>query len=161
MKCPILSLPALAAVFLSGVAIARPNELLGEQGSSVYKREINGIEYNVFHHRSTDVRINYVSNSGICETTPGVEQHSGYLSVGEDMNMWFWFFAARNDPSTAPLALWLNGGPGCSSMIGLFQEHGPCHFVNGSSEPTLNEYSWNTYAVIKLPVRSDLVTERC
>lgn len=60
------------------------------------------------------------------------------------MHMWYWFFEARTDASTAPLTLWLNGGPGCSSMIGLFQEHGPCHFVNGETEPSLNEYSWNT-----------------
>ena len=146
MKHLLFSSEALVALILAGAAIARPNELPSAVGT-LYKRELNGIEYNVFHHRSTDVQINYVSNSGICETTPGVEQHSGYLSVGEDMNMWFWFFASRNNPSSAPLALWLNGGPGCSSMIGLFQEHGPCHFVNGSSEPTLNEYSWNTYAV--------------
>lgn len=31
-------------------------------------------------------------------------------------------------------------------MIGLFQENGPCHFVDGSTEPSLNEYSWNSYA---------------
>lgn len=31
-------------------------------------------------------------------------------------------------------------------MIGLFQENGPCHFEGTATEPTLNEYSWNTYA---------------
>ena len=56
------------------------------------------------------------------------------------------FFEARSNPTTAPLAAWFNGGPGCSSMIGLFQENGPCHFVNGASTPSLNPYSFNEYA---------------
>lgn len=60
--------------------------------------------------------------------------------------MWFWFFEARNEPSEAPLVLWLNGGPGCSSMIGLFQEHGPCRFVDNQTEPSLNPHSWNEHA---------------
>lgn len=64
----------------------------------------------------------------------------------DNVQVWYWFFAARSQPSTAPLVLWLNGGPGCSSMIGLFQEHGPCHFVGGSSKPSLNQYSWNNVA---------------
>lgn len=59
---------------------------------------------------------------------------------------WFWFFEARSNPTTAPLATWFNGGPGCSSMIGLFQENGPCRFVNGSTTPTLNPFSFNNYA---------------
>ena len=32
------------------------------------------------------------------------------------------------------------------SAQGLFQENGPCHFVNGASTPSLNPYSFNTYA---------------
>lgn len=63
-----------------------------------------------------------------------------------DKSRWFWFFEARSNPTTAPLATWFNGGPGCSSMIGLFQENGPCHFVNGASTPSLNPYSFNSYA---------------
>ena len=55
-------------------------------------------------------------------------------------------FEARTNPTTAPLATWFNGGPGCSSMIGLFQENGPCNFVGGASTPSLNPYSWNSYA---------------
>jgi len=90
-----------------------------------------------------DTGIRYVKNSGVCETTPGVEQISGYIDVGTNMSMWFWFFESRNEPETAPFTLWLNGGPGCSSMIGLFQEHGPC-LVNADANSTyLNPYSWN------------------
>lgn len=60
--------------------------------------------------------------------------------------MWWWFFEARKNAKTAPLALWLNGGPGCSSMLGLFQENGPCTFNGGGSQPKLNPYSWNNFA---------------
>lgn len=108
--------------------------------------ERDGVNYTVFEHAATNTTMTFVKNSGICETTPGVNQYSGYLSVGTNMNMWFWFFEARNSPTTAPLATWFNGGPGCSSMIGLFQENGPCHFVNGASTPSNNTYSWNNYA---------------
>ncbi|GAB7350124.1 hypothetical protein MBLNU459_g0788t1 [Dothideomycetes sp. NU459] len=108
--------------------------------------ERDGTNFTVFEHAATGAKLEFVTNSGICETTSGVNQYSGYLSVGTSMNMWFWFFEARNSPSTAPLALWLNGGPGCSSMIGLFQENGPCRFENGASKPSLNPYSWNKYS---------------
>jgi carboxypeptidase C (cathepsin A) len=67
----------------------------------------------VFEHAATQSRIEYVSDSGICETTKGVKQHSGYFSVGEGMNMWFWFFEARKNATNAPLVSWFNGGAQC------------------------------------------------
>lgn len=110
---------------------------------------VNGIPYRTFYHADTNSKLSIVSNSGICETTPNVNQLSGYIRISEDINLFFWFFESRNSPATAPLALWLNGGPGCSSMLGLFVEHGPCRFPDGSpagSDPVLNEESWNSYA---------------
>ncbi|KAI5457689.1 Alpha/Beta hydrolase protein [Mariannaea sp. PMI_226] len=104
------------------------------------------IHESTFKRESTQATLKYVENSGVCETTPGVNQYSGYVSLGKNMSMWFWFFEARKNPEHAPLALWLNGGPGCSSMVGLLQENGPCHFVGNDTEPTLNPYSWNEYA---------------
>lgn len=47
-----------------------------------YILESRGINYTVFDHASTAASLSYVTNSGICETTPGVNQYSGYLSVG-------------------------------------------------------------------------------
>jgi len=54
-------------------------------------------------------------------------------------------FESRSEPSTDPLLLWLNGGPGCSSLLGLFEENGPYKITN---ETTLesNPFSWNNKA---------------
>ncbi|KAF2468891.1 carboxypeptidase S1 [Lindgomyces ingoldianus] len=128
---------------LAGTSLAAPR-VTHDKRSLVTRGQTT---YNVFEHAATGAKIEFVSNSGICETTPGVKQYSGYLSVGDNMNMWFWFFEARQSPSTAPLAAWFNGGPGCSSMIGLFQENGPCKFKVGTSNvPINNTYSFNNYA---------------
>ncbi len=34
-----------------------------------------------------DVGLRVVRNSGVCETTPGVNQISGYVDIGTDMSM--------------------------------------------------------------------------
>lgn len=57
---------------------------------SVSTVERDGVTYNVFEHAATGAKMEFVKNSGICETTKGVNQYSGYLSVGDNMNMWFW-----------------------------------------------------------------------
>lgn len=48
--------------------------------------ERDGTNFTVFEHAATGAKLEFVKNSGICETTPGVNQYSGYLSVGTNMN---------------------------------------------------------------------------
>ncbi|PYI29469.1 alpha/beta-hydrolase [Aspergillus indologenus CBS 114.80] len=103
------------------------------------------------------VQISY-KDPGICETTPGVKSYSGYVhlppgtltELGVDqqypINTYFWFFESRNNPATAPLSIWMNGGPGGSSIIGLLQENGPCVVNKDSNSTELNPWSWNNYA---------------
>ncbi|KAL6246505.1 hypothetical protein RBB50_006742 [Rhinocladiella similis] len=79
---------------------------------------------------------------GVCETTPGVNSYAGFINLGENVHSFFWFFESRNDPANDPITLWLNGGPGSDSLIGLFQEHGPCN-VTEDLVSQLNPYSWN------------------
>ena len=56
-----------------------------------------------------------------------VESYSGFLTVDapNNGNMFFWFFPAEESPETAPVVIWLQGGPGGSSMFGALKLHGP------------------------------------
>jgi carboxypeptidase C (cathepsin A) len=101
-----------------------------------------------------NVTISY-KEPGICETTKGVKSYAGYVhlppgiledlneSQNYNINTFFWFFESRKDPKNAPLSIWMNGGPGSSSMIGLLSENGPCNINIDSNTTTLNPYSWN------------------
>lgn len=81
--------------------------------------------------------------TGICELDPTVKSYSGYADVSENQHIFFWFFEARDvDPNEAPLTVWINGGPGSSSMIGLFQENGPCG-IDEDGNVYSNPYSWS------------------
>lgn len=40
------------------------------------------------------------------------------------------------------ITIWLNGGPGCSSLEGFFQENGLFIWSWGMYEPMINHYSW-------------------
>ncbi|KXT14194.1 hypothetical protein AC579_2459 [Pseudocercospora musae] len=101
------------------------------------------------------VKISYKEND-ICETTPGVHSYTGYIHIPagatEDLspvkqnfpiNLFFWFYEARKNPKNAPLAIWLNGGPGCSSLIGMLDELGPCWVNPDANSTRINEWSWN------------------
>ncbi|GER51766.1 serine carboxypeptidase S10 family protein [Striga asiatica] len=57
-----------------------------------------------------------------------VSQFSGYITVneGHERALFYWFFEAQSQPTNKPLLLWLNGGPGCSSIgYGAAVELGP------------------------------------
>ena len=73
------------------------------------------------------------------------KHYSGYLEGNENKQLHYWFFESSNNPSKDPVVLWLNGGPGCSSMMGLLTENGP-FWVNDGVNLQRNEHSWNTVA---------------
>ncbi|ETN42933.1 uncharacterized protein HMPREF1541_02091 [Cyphellophora europaea CBS 101466] len=88
------------------------------------------------------IRYKEPGKEGVCETTPGVNSYAGFVDLAPDVHSFFWFFESRRDPANDPLTLWLNGGPGSDSLIGLFQELGPCN-ITEDLMTQLNPYAWN------------------
>lgn len=78
------------------------------------------------------------------------DQYAGYVTVNqtEGRALFYWLTEAnRQISSNLPLVLWLNGGPGCSSIAyGASEELGPFRIHKNASSLYLNPYSWNKYA---------------
>ena len=78
------------------------------------------------------------------------KHYAGHVpaSSDDDKKLFYWLFypdvADKNvKDEDIPLLIWLNGGPGCSSMDGLFLENGPFRFDESDTKIYLNPYSWH------------------
>ncbi|XP_031260181.1 serine carboxypeptidase-like 31 [Pistacia vera] len=75
--------------------------------------------------------------------------YAGYVTVNEKNGraLFYWFYEATTRPEEKPLVLWLNGGPGCSSVgYGATQEIGPFIVDTDGQGLKFNPYSWNKEA---------------
>lgn len=66
------------------------------------------------------------------------ESYAGRLPVSDTKNaaeLYFWFFPTSNEAAKDEILIWLNGGPGCSSLEGWLQENGPALWNFSSSPP--------------------------
>jgi vitellogenic carboxypeptidase-like protein len=78
--------------------------------------------------------------------------YAGHVDVGSKVypgrknHLFYWFFESQAHVEQAPLIIWLNGGPGASSLAGLFLENGP--FTIGDDTGKISERlsSWNQEA---------------
>lgn len=75
-------------------------------------------------------------------------QYSGYVTVNEQAGraLFYWLIEspANRRPESRPLVLWLNGGPGCSSVAyGAAEEIGPFRIRPDGKTLYLNPYAWN------------------
>lgn len=80
---------------------------------------------------------------------------SGYLSVNDpntDSKLFYIFYECRNIPpekdvTDVPIVIWLQGGPGGSSLVGNFFESGPYELIEegGQYKEQARQYSWNDY----------------
>ncbi|KAF2464279.1 alpha/beta-hydrolase [Lindgomyces ingoldianus] len=88
-----------------------------------------------------------VNGTGIPEVPFDIgESYAGLLPVSDDPDetrkLFFWFFPSTNALEPEEIVIWLNGGPGCSSLSGLLTENGPFTWEAGTLAPVQNPYSW-------------------
>ncbi|KAH7350830.1 Alpha/Beta hydrolase protein [Rhexocercosporidium sp. MPI-PUGE-AT-0058] len=74
------------------------------------------------------------------------ESYAGLMPISKAANessqLYFWFFPSENPAASDEILIWLNGGPGCSSLEGLLQENGPFSWQYGTPKPVPNPYTW-------------------
>ena len=95
---------------------------------------------------------------GVCDKS--VKQLSGYYHISEpnktNEHYFYWMFESRSRPTQDPFILWLTGGPGCSGMLALLNENGPCSIIKESAveggastlKEVNNPYSWTNNATV-------------
>ncbi|KAF3792852.1 Serine carboxypeptidase II-3 [Nymphaea thermarum] len=78
------------------------------------------------------------------------EQYAGYVTVDEEAGRAFFYYfveAVGFKNQSKPLLLWLNGGPGCSSLgYGAMEELGPFRVASDGRTLYKNKYAWNNVA---------------
>ncbi|WJZ96333.1 hypothetical protein VitviT2T_015028 [Vitis vinifera] len=103
---------------------------------------------------TNDKGLNSLGNEDLVTDLPGqpavdFRHYAGYVTVNEENGraLFYWFYEATTQPNEKPLVLWLNGGPGCSSVgYGATQEIGPFIVDTDGHGLKFNPYSWNREA---------------
>lgn len=95
---------------------------------------------------ASQLREHEVDPDAFCD--PTVTSWSGYIDTAYGgKSLWFYFFESRSNPAKDPVILWTNGGPGCSSSLGLFMELGPCRVPERGGKltpgPPINGTKWH------------------
>ncbi|KAL4801225.1 pheromone-processing carboxypeptidase kex1 [Aspergillus unguis] len=76
-----------------------------------------------------------------------LKMHAGHIEVDPEHNghLFFWHYQNRHIANRQRTVIWLNGGPGCSSMDGAMMEVGPYRLVDNATLE-YNEGSWDEFA---------------
>lgn len=99
-------------------------------------------------YKQSDYKVTNLTQYGLTDDT-----YAGLIPISLEKDdssgsFFFWLVKKRGERNaTTPLVIWLNGGPGCSSMVGMMFENGPftIESIDGNTSYSLisNPYSWN------------------
>ncbi len=76
---------------------------------------------------------------------PNEQWETGDIPLDRDSSttLYYYLFKSRS-PAPRSLVIWLNGGPGSSSAVGLLLENGP-YMLNKTGGLNRNPYAWNEF----------------
>ncbi|KAK3422942.1 hypothetical protein EUGRSUZ_G03292, partial [Eucalyptus grandis] len=77
------------------------------------------------------------------------DHYGGYVTINDMAGRAFYYYFAEagQNKDSMPLLLWLNGGPGCSSLAyGAMQELGPFRVYSDGKTLYRNKFAWNIAA---------------
>ena len=97
------------------------------------------------HAAPNDDAIHFLPGFG----PPPTPMWSGFLDASaaeEDTQLFYWFAQSKQaDWAKRPVVLWLNGGPGSSSLCGMLMEQGPV-LLDKDGGLLANPYAWTVAA---------------
>ncbi|KAI3611465.1 carboxypeptidase y precursor [Moniliophthora roreri] len=105
---------------------------------------LSDVEFTTLRHPLFQRHSARIKKTDFCD--PTVNGYTGYIDIGA-RHLFFYFFESRSSPEKDDVIFWTNGGPGCSSSLGLFMELGPCRVLDANG-PKFHPESWNTNANI-------------
>ncbi|KAF4346886.1 hypothetical protein G4B88_014994 [Cannabis sativa] len=159
--CLILSLIIISCYFVAEIHGKRQAKSLIHLSKAFSKRKA-GVDTNLFavdqsnvvnHHdlHDHDDDEKFLKENDRIGRLPGqpnvnFTQYGGYVTVNKTAgrSLYYYFVEAHYNKDSLPLLLWLNGGPGCSSLAyGAMQELGPFRVHSDGKSLYSNRYSWN------------------
>ena len=84
-------------------------------------------------------KLNFDTYSGYIKVTVEEEEEPEYL--------FYLFYTSQDQDPNAPLIVWLNGGPGCSSMEGATTENSPLILFDIKGSGQARAFSRNLYSI--------------
>ncbi|KEF62364.1 carboxypeptidase D [Exophiala aquamarina CBS 119918] len=107
----------------------------------------SGLSHRAQEQRPTNFDLEFaVNGSAIPEVDFDIgESYAGLMPISnatDASELYFWFFPSINPAASSEILIWLNGGPGCSSLEGFLQENGPFLWQYGTFKPIQNQWSW-------------------
>ncbi|KAE9135002.1 hypothetical protein PF010_g2241 [Phytophthora fragariae] len=89
--------------------------------------------------QASDLAHEYPSSTSLCGEN--LAKETGTLN-----GLYYVLYESSSTKDNVPVILWLSGGPGCSGLVALLFENGPCMFDDEADNIALNPYSWTGLA---------------